>query len=220
MLLSITGRIYKRSHRELGCLWMHIHISSVKSEKKKLLSDISKKRFDFFVGVLDFSACSEPILYVQIRIDIPPHLCINNLEALQINGFWRNRHIFPTTPQKPKYRHRHSKNSKITNLSNLQLIDMSVFRVFALLTRSFVYLWHNQSPNNYWTFRVKKNSFFFQLARQLHNVSLESWRRTLLILNEALRGLWSTKHPSLRENKTIWKTRKSELYWGHPNKLV
>ena len=161
MLLSITGRIYKRSHRELGCLWMHIHISSVKSEKKIILSDISKKRFDFFVGVLDFSACSEPILYVQIRIDIPPHLYINNLEALQINGFWRNRHIFPTTPQKPKYRHRHSKNSKITNLSNLQLIDMSVFRVFALLTRSFVYLWHNQSPNNYWTFRVKKKFLFF-----------------------------------------------------------
>ena len=66
---------------------MHIHISSVKSEKKIILSDISKKRFDFFVGVLDFSACSEPILYVQIRLDIPPHLCINNLEALQINGF-------------------------------------------------------------------------------------------------------------------------------------
>ena len=161
MLLSITGRIYKRSHRELGCLWMHIHISSVKSEKKIILSDISKKRFDFFVGVLDFSACSEPILYVQIRIDIPPHLCINNLEALQINDFWRNRHIFPTTPQKPKYRHRDSKNSKITNLSNLQLIDMSVFRVFALLIRSFVYLWHNQSPNNYWTFQVKKKFLFF-----------------------------------------------------------
>ena len=152
MLLSITGRIYKRSHRELGCLWMHIHISSVKSEKKIILSDISKKRFDFFVGVLDFSACSEPILYVQIRIDIPLHLCINNLEALQINGFWRNRHIFPTTPQKP---------TKITNLSNLQLIDTSVFRVFALLTRSFVYLWHNQSPNNYWTFQVKKKFPFF-----------------------------------------------------------
>ena len=132
-----------------------------KRKKKIILSDISKKRFDFFVGVLDFSACSEPILYVQIRIDIPPHLCINNLEALQINGFWRNRHIFPTTPQKPKYRHRHSKNSKITNLSNLQLIDMSVFRVFALLTRSFVYLWNNQSPNNYWTFRVKKKFLFF-----------------------------------------------------------
>ena len=161
MLLSITGRIYKRSHRELGCLWMHIHISSVKSEKKIILSDISKKRFDFFVGVLDFSACSEPILYVQIRIDIPPHLYINNLEALQINDFWRNRHIFPTTPQKPKNRHRHSKKRKITNLSNLQLIDTSVFRVFALLTRSFVYLWHNQSPNNYWTFQVKKKFLFF-----------------------------------------------------------
>ena len=66
---------------------MHIHISSVKSEKKIILSDISKKGFDFFVGVLDFSACSEPILYFQIRLDIPPHLYINNLEALQINGF-------------------------------------------------------------------------------------------------------------------------------------
>ena len=53
------------------------------------------------------------------------------------------------------------KNSKITNLSNLQLIDMSVFRVFALLIRSFVYLWHNQSPNNYWTFQVKKKFLFF-----------------------------------------------------------
>ena len=34
MLLSINRCIYKRSHRELGCLWMHIHFSSVKIEKK------------------------------------------------------------------------------------------------------------------------------------------------------------------------------------------
>ena len=34
MLLTINRRIYKRSHRELGCLWMHIHFSFVKSKKK------------------------------------------------------------------------------------------------------------------------------------------------------------------------------------------
>ena len=33
-LLSINRCIYKRSHRELGYLWMHIHFLSVKSEKK------------------------------------------------------------------------------------------------------------------------------------------------------------------------------------------
>ena len=55
------------------------------------------------------------------------------------------------------------KTRKITNLSNLQLIDTSVFRVFALLAQSFIYLWRNQSPNNYWTFQVKKKFLFFSL---------------------------------------------------------
>ena len=108
------------------------------------------------------------------------------------------------------------KKTKITNLSNLQHADTSVFRVFALLARSFVYLRHNQSPNNYWTFQVKKKFLFFQLARQLRNVSLQSSRETLLILNEALRGLWRMKHSSLREKKNYLKNTKKWPILGSP----